>query len=58
MATVGSIVVRIYGDLRFFVGNNCDGPLEVPSGVPRSVKDLVEAVGVPHPEVGIAAVQR
>jgi uncharacterized protein with PIN domain len=53
MATVGSVAVRIYGDLRFFVDDDCDGQLDVPSGAPRSVKDLVEAAGVPHPEVGL-----
>ena len=42
--------VRVYGDLRFFT----DRPeQEVPVGSPRSVKDLVESIGVPHPEIGL-----
>ena len=42
--------VRVYGDLRFFTGR---AEQEVPVGSPRSVKDLVESIGVPHPEIGL-----
>jgi sulfur carrier protein ThiS len=30
--------------------------LDVPVGEPRSVKDLIEAQGVPHPEIGLVVV--
>ena len=54
MAAVHSVTVRVYGDLGFFVReDDRDGELHVPSGSPRSVKDLIEAAGVPHPEVGL-----
>jgi hypothetical protein len=45
--------VRVYGDLQFFT----DEPeLEVPIGAPRSVKDLLASVGVPHPEIAVVVV--
>jgi uncharacterized protein len=47
------IEVRVYGDLVELTG---EAELAVPVGRPRSVKDLVESVGVPHPEVGLLVV--
>lgn len=44
------VQVRCYGDLADLAGAR---ELDVPIGEPRSVKDLVESVGVPHPEVGL-----
>jgi uncharacterized protein len=47
------IEVRFYGDLT----DLADGPVVVaPMGEPRSVKDLVESLGVPHPEVAVLLV--
>ncbi len=45
--------VRVYGDLRFFTGQD---EQDVPIGEPRSVKDLLESVGVPHPEIDVVVV--
>lgn len=45
--------VRVYGDLRFFTDQD---EQEVPIGEPRSVKDLLESVGVPHPEIDVVVV--
>jgi uncharacterized protein len=47
------IRVRAYAELVDLVG---DDELEVPFGQPRSVKDLVESVGIPHPEVALLLV--
>ena len=47
------IDVRFYGDLADLAG---DALLRVPIGEPRSVKDLIESVGVPHPEVALILV--
>lgn len=49
----GHVHVRVYGDLQWFV----DQPeQEVPVGAPRSVKDLLESLGVPHPEIDLVVV--
>ncbi len=45
--------VRVYGDLRFFTDHD---EQDVPFGEPRSVKDLLESVGVPHPEIDVVVV--
>lgn len=45
--------MRVYGDLVDLTG---EAELTVPVGQARSVKDLVESVGVPHPEVGLLVV--
>jgi uncharacterized protein len=45
-------VLRLHGDLRALARPNGAGELRVTSAGPRSVKDLVESVGVPHTEVG------
>lgn len=45
--------VRVYGDLRWFTGA---AEQSVPIGDPRSVKDLLASVGVPHPEIGLVLV--
>lgn len=47
------IHVRAYAELLDLVGW---AELDVPFGAPRSVKDLVESVGIPHPEVGLLLV--
>jgi uncharacterized protein len=45
--------VRVYGDLDVFTGER---ELTAPFGMPRSVKDLLEALGVPHTEIGVIVV--
>ena len=45
--------VRLYADLADLAGAV---ELDVPIGSPRSVKDLVESVGVPHPEIALILV--
>lgn len=45
--------VRLYADLADLAGA---AELTVPIGSPRSVKDLVESVGVPHPEIALILV--
>lgn len=47
------IQLRAYAELVDFL----DAPeVDLPFGGPRSVKDLVEAAGIPHPEVGLLLV--
>lgn len=46
----GRVRVRVYADLQWFTDA---AEQHVPVGAPRSVKDLVESVGVPHPEIGL-----
>src|SRR5918996_3133065 len=53
---VSSVTLRIYGDLRDFVYSDSDGCVQVPIGAPRSVKDVVESAGVPHPEIDLLLV--
>lgn len=53
---VPDVILRVYGDLRVFVDVDRDGQLRVPTGAPRSVKDLVESAGIPHPEVDLLLV--
>lgn len=49
--------MRFYGDLAELArGLDRDDTVEVPLGSPRSVKDVVESVGVPHTEVGLLVV--
>lgn len=45
--------VRFYADLVDLAGA---AEQEVPFGAPRSVKDLIESLGVPHPEVALILV--
>ena len=47
------IQLRAYAELVDLVGAS---EFEVPFGQPRSVKDLVESVGIPHPEIGLLLV--
>ena len=47
------IRVRVYGDLDVFVGER---ELTAPFGSPRSVKDLLESLGLPHTELGVIVV--
>jgi uncharacterized protein len=44
-------VLRLHGDLRTLARSDGVGDLPLTSAGPRSVKDLVESVGVPHTEV-------
>ena len=53
---VASVTLRVYGDLRIFVDSDSDGHVEVPIGAARSVKDVVESAGVPHPEIDLLLV--
>lgn len=45
--------VRVYGALRYFTE---EAEQDVPIGQPRSVKDLLESLGVPHPEIDLVVV--
>ena len=45
--------MRAYAELADLVEAS---ELDVPFGRPRSVKDLVESVGIPHPEIGLLLV--
>ena len=47
------VVIRLYADLVDLVG---DEEVAVPVGAKRSVKDLIESIGVPHPEVALILV--
>ena len=47
------IDVRFYGDLADLAG---EAHVTAPIGEPRSVKDVIESVGVPHPEVALILV--
>jgi uncharacterized protein len=47
------IRVRSYGELVDLVG---EPEASVPFGTPRSVKDLIESIGIPHPEVALIVV--
>lgn len=48
-----TVTVRLYGGLDWFASDaDRRGQIEVAFGTPRSVKDLIESVGVPHVEVG------
>ena len=49
----GFVRVRIYGDLDTFTGER---EITAPFGARRSVKDLLEALGVPHTELGVIVV--
>ncbi|MDZ7775358.1 MAG: MoaD/ThiS family protein [Bacteroidales bacterium] len=49
----GRVRVRVHGDLRFFTDA---AEQDVPVGAPRSVKDLLESLGVPHPEIDLVVV--
>lgn len=53
---VATVEVRAYAELTFFVEADADGRVEVPIGAPRSVKDVIESAGVPHPEVALLLV--
>lgn len=50
------ITLRCYGDLAGLAGADRDGLAEVPVGDPRSIKDAVESVGIPHTEVDLVVV--
>jgi uncharacterized protein len=47
------VTVRCYAELVDLAGQP---EVEVPVGAPRSVKDVVESIGVPHPEVALLLV--
>ena len=47
------VEVRAYAQLQDLLGRT---RVEVPIGEPRSVKDLVESVGLAHPEIGLLLV--
>jgi uncharacterized protein with PIN domain len=49
-----AVELRVAGELTHFTGGA--HRIDVPPGPPRSVKDLVESVGVPHPEVALVLV--
>lgn len=53
---VHTVTVRVYGDLVFFAPEAGRG-VDVPFGAPRSVKDLLESLGIPHPEIGLILVE-
>lgn len=51
-----TVEVRLYGDLAALADADRDGLVRVPIGMARSVKDLVESLGVPHTEIGALAI--
>lgn len=53
---LATVELRVYGDLLHFVDGDRTGHVRVPIGAPRSVKDVVESAGVPHPEIGLLLV--
>jgi len=54
---VGHVAVRLYGDLADLAGTGRPQPHhEVPVASPRSVKDVIESLGVPHTEVDLVLV--
>lgn len=54
---VAMVTLRIYGELRDFVDADRDGVVLVPTGAPRSIKDVVESAGIPHPEIDLLVVE-
>lgn len=53
---MAAITVRVYGDLRELADAPPDGVIDVPDPGRRSVKDLVESLGIPHTELGMLLV--
>lgn len=54
---VGHVTIRLYGDLAGLAPDaDGDGSVRVPVGRRRSVKDALEATGVPHTEVDLLVV--
>lgn len=56
MSDTGTVEVRLYGDLADVAGGGTDSTVRLELTERRSVKDLVESLGVPHPEVGLLVV--
>ena len=53
----GHVTLRLYGDLGTLAADaDADGLAHVPVGHRRSVKDAIEATGVPHTEVDLVVV--
>jgi uncharacterized protein len=50
---VGRVSIRCYAQLAELAGRP---ETEVPVGAPRSVKDVIESIGVPHPEIALVLV--
>jgi hypothetical protein len=49
----GSVMIRVLGDLEDFLPPRLRGaPLERPIDGRPGVKDVIEAAGIPHPEIG------
>lgn len=46
----------MHGSLAFFIAGTGPGTVHVPTVRPRSVKDAIEASGIPHPEVDLVLV--
>lgn len=55
---VATVTLRVYGDLHVFTegDRNRGQEVQVRVGAPRSVKDVVESAGVPHPEIALLLV--
>jgi uncharacterized protein with PIN domain len=53
---VATVTLRVYGELRYFVDGDRGGHIDLPIGAPRSVKDVVESAGIPHPEIALLLV--
>lgn len=55
--TMNRVAVRLYGRLNDFLPRGCDETALVARFAgPRSVKDLIEGFGVPHPEIDLVLV--
>lgn len=49
-----ALTLRLYGELNDFLRpDRRQRSFAVPYGAPRSIKDLLESIGVPHPEIGL-----
>jgi hypothetical protein len=53
---VTNVALRVYAELQDFIDGDRSGRVEIPIGAPRSVKDVVESAGVPHPEIALLLV--
>lgn len=51
-----AVTLRCYGDLAEHAGADRDGLVDVPMGTPRSIEDVVQAVGIPRTEVDLVVV--
>lgn len=51
-----TVLLQVTGELEDFVDGDGERPIKLTLGAPRSVKDVIESAGVPHPEVALLLV--